>query len=246
MKIDFNKHAFKWHKNKPRHYGDFCGKPEAIEIAKKIGKGKVILDLGCGEGFYSRKMADFAKKVIGIDNAKGMLDLAIEQEKREKRGIDYRLGNVKNMNFIENSSIDICIGNYVVNYIETNELKKFYGEISRVLKPGGSFILVLPHPYFWLALDFGESVSHKPKEFDYNKSRGIFFFVKTKTVDGDNVDIGMYHSRLEDHFDAIAKTCLIVNQIVEPIFSKELAKKYPTLKAFAGKSAGMIFVGSKI
>src|SRR5579871_371515 len=52
--------------------------------------GKSVLDLACGEGFYSRfiKRAG-ASRVVGVDLSGGMIELAREQERSEPLGVSY-------------------------------------------------------------------------------------------------------------------------------------------------------------
>ena len=52
---------------------------ELYTFALMIGdvRGKTVLDLGCGEGFYSRRLLDLgAARVVGIDISPGMVALA--------------------------------------------------------------------------------------------------------------------------------------------------------------------------
>lgn len=73
MITDYSHQAERWHRDEPKHDTDFVGRPEVLEIVREIGQGKTILDLGCGEGYFSRKMAGMAKKVIGVDVSEEMI-----------------------------------------------------------------------------------------------------------------------------------------------------------------------------
>ena len=53
--------------------------------------GKKVLDLACGEGFYTRMIRlRGATRVVGVDLSAGMIDLARQQEASQPTGIDYR------------------------------------------------------------------------------------------------------------------------------------------------------------
>jgi 2-polyprenyl-3-methyl-5-hydroxy-6-metoxy-1,4-benzoquinol methylase len=43
-------------------------------------KGKTVLDLGCGEGYYSRVFAELGAQVTGIDFSEEIVNAAIEEE----------------------------------------------------------------------------------------------------------------------------------------------------------------------
>jgi len=245
MEVDYNAQAEKWHRDRPKHHSDFCGRPEVFKIFEEIGKGKVVLDAGCGEGYFSRKMATLAEKVIGVDQSKEMIKLARQRQKSGGIGnIAYHVGDVKNMLFIPDSSIDVCVGNYVTNYMHPDELPVFYAEVARVLKPKEKFIFLMPHPIFELMDDYGEAIQHEGKEnFHYRQSRGEFFPAKLKTVDGETFEVGVCHATVDDHFKGLSSAGLVVTKSIEPVFPAEIAEQYPVFKDMAGKIACMILYG---
>src|SRR5438876_12386220 len=52
--------------------------------------GKSVLDLACGEGFYTRLLRQKgAGRVVGVDLSAGMIDLARQEEARRPLGIEY-------------------------------------------------------------------------------------------------------------------------------------------------------------
>ncbi len=112
-------------------------------IAKFIGSlnGKALLDIGCGSGndvaLYLKKKAS---SVTGIDPSKYMVEIA-----KNKIGNKAKifLGNYEKIP-MKNKSVDIIVGRYSMHYNKKFDLA--YKEMSRVLKPNGSIILMLPHP----------------------------------------------------------------------------------------------------
>ncbi|MBW2992072.1 class I SAM-dependent methyltransferase [Candidatus Woesearchaeota archaeon] len=245
MVVDYDGQAMKWHRDEPKHHSDFCGRPEIFEMFQKVGKGKTVIDLGCGEGYFSRKMADIADKVIGVDSSKEMIRLAREREQKEKRGIDYYWGLVDDMPSIQDSTIDIAVGNYITNYFRPEELPAFYKETARILKDNGLLLLLMPHPVFELTTDFGEAIRYDISEYTYRFSRGNFYTAKLATVQGDTLEVGLYHSTLQDHFDAMHSANIVVSAIREPVFPEKVAEKYPVFKEMAGKVACMILAAEK-
>src|SRR5258708_11557652 len=50
--------------------------------------GVRVLDAGCGEGSFARLLADAGANVTGVDFSR-LLDAALEEERRQPRGIHY-------------------------------------------------------------------------------------------------------------------------------------------------------------
>jgi SAM-dependent methyltransferase len=244
LTFDYDSQAAKWHRDEPKHQSDFCGRPEVFDLCKKLGQDKVVLDVGCGEGYFSRKLSSIASRVVGVDISEGMLRLAVEKEQKEKRGIEYHLGDVRNMPF-HDSTFDLCVGNYITNYFKPGQLLQFYQELTRVTNDNGRFILLMPHPFFELIEDYGEAIRYEVNNYDYVRSRGELFTAALGTAEGDTLNIGSYHTTLEDHFNALSSAGLRVNDIKEPVFPEALAEKYSVFEKMGGKVTCMILVGEK-
>jgi len=104
--------------------------------------GKVVLDIGCGEGKDIKLYESLgAKKVYGIDSSEFMVKKAKEVSKVPS---NVFFGEIEKTPF-KDDFFDIVIGRYSFHYVE--DLDKGYKEISRILKKGGVLILVVDHPF---------------------------------------------------------------------------------------------------
>src|SRR5262249_54551707 len=108
--------------------------------------GKTVLDLACGEGFYTRFIKRRgAARVVGVDLSSGMIELARREEQREPLGIDYIVHDVKQLAL--NETFDVIVAAYLLNYAQTAaELLEMGRAIIRHLKPGGRFVTVNNNP----------------------------------------------------------------------------------------------------
>ena len=117
---------------------------EAYTYLNLLGElgGKSILDLGCGEGFYTRKFRQQgATKVVGVDLSPKMIELAKQEEAQEPLGIDYIVDDVLNLGFLD--SFDWVVASYLLNYAQTKEqLLQMCQSIFVNLKARGRFISV--------------------------------------------------------------------------------------------------------
>lgn len=121
----------------------------------QIKKGEVVLDLGCGQGFFSREFSKLRAKVLGVDISEELISLAkkyrsnatMEQfNNRVSPTIEYHVSSADNLGFIINETVDkITIILSLQNIADAEGVIK---ECARVLKPNGSIFIVLNHPVF--------------------------------------------------------------------------------------------------
>jgi SAM-dependent methyltransferase len=109
--------------------------------------GKSVLDVACGEGFYTRLLRQRgAERVVGVDLSPGMIALARAQEAAEPLGIDYAVGDGKSLSFEE--PFDLIFAAYFLNYAhDAEELQTMCASLARALKPGGRFVTVNCSPH---------------------------------------------------------------------------------------------------
>ena len=107
-----------------------------------IKKGEMILDLACGEGFFARRFAKNGAKVIGVDIAKELIEIAQKQSPE----IKYHAAAADKIPFIASQSIDKLTIILALQNIEN--VAGVFQECARVLKPAGKMLIVLNHPAF--------------------------------------------------------------------------------------------------
>jgi len=112
-----------------------CGNPIAIA---SLNKGETVLDLGSGGGldcFLAAKQVGEGGRVIGVDMTPEMVERATQSAARLKiANVEFHHGYLEELP-VEDHSVDVVISNCVVNL--TPDKFRVFGEIARVLKPGG-------------------------------------------------------------------------------------------------------------
>jgi len=91
-----------------------------------------ILDLGCGTGYLTHKIATSGAEVLGIDSAASM----ISQARENYRSLNFEVADATNLQFTE--QFDAVFSNAVLHWIK--EPEKVIAGIWRALKPGGRFV----------------------------------------------------------------------------------------------------------
>jgi SAM-dependent methyltransferase len=106
-----------------------------------IGKGRRILDVGCGTGTMLTYLASYGK-AQGIDIDEEALEYC-----RERGLTNVRLGAAETLPF-EDGSFDLVTALDVVEHLDDDAAA--LREIRRVLRPGGTLLLTVPaHPFLW-------------------------------------------------------------------------------------------------
>ena len=107
-----------------------------------INPDDIILDVGCGGGININRMSKKAKKVYGVDYSIESVKLSREVNRQEISDgkVEVVKGDVQNLPF-DDESFDIVTAFETV-YFWPN-IEKCFGEVKRVLNPGGIFLIGL-------------------------------------------------------------------------------------------------------
>lgn len=93
-------------------------------------KDEYILDLGCGDGVLTKKIAEYGCKVLGLDGSQKFV------EEARKIGVEAVQEDAQNMKF--QNEFDAIFSNAALHWM-TNPEKVMEG-VSRALKKGGRFV----------------------------------------------------------------------------------------------------------
>ena len=105
-----------------------------------VKQDDIVLDIGCGGGININRMAQNAKKVYGIDYSIESVKLSreVNREYESQGKVEILEGNVESLPF-NDDTFDIVTAFETV-YFWPN-IEKSFGEVKRVLKPGGIFMI---------------------------------------------------------------------------------------------------------
>jgi 2-polyprenyl-3-methyl-5-hydroxy-6-metoxy-1,4-benzoquinol methylase len=141
-------------------------------LALGDAKDLSVLDLACGDGYYTRAVKKFgAGAVTGVDVSEVMIKLAQKEEEVQRLGINYLVGDITNTAIM--GEFDIVTAVYLLPHAKTiSELQTMCDAIFRNLKPGGRFIAV--------TIDPNISIKRQPNFEKY----GFNIQAKTLLMDG--------------------------------------------------------------
>lgn len=105
-------------------------------------KPKALLELGCGTGKNTVFYARLARRVEALDFSAGMLSRA--RAKVKSRNVSFSLADLSRLWPVPGSSFDLAACSLVLEHIA--DLRFFFREAARVLRPGGAIFVCELHP----------------------------------------------------------------------------------------------------
>lgn len=100
----------------------------------------IVLDLGCGTGTMTERLAGYGYDMIGVDNSEEMLELAMEKKTESGYDILYLLQDMRGFELYVTvrAVVSVCDS---VNYItEPDELEEVFRLVNNYLDPKGIFL----------------------------------------------------------------------------------------------------------
>lgn len=178
--------------------------------------GERIIDIACGQGFFSRALAEKGATVTGADISAELIGLA---RKHSPKDVSFHVAPADKLDFAADASFDKAVIVLALQNIEN--LAGALSEAARVLKKSGRLFLVLNHPAFRVpkrsSWEWDEKaaaqyrrldayLSESRQEIDMNPGTGSPA-AKKFTVS--------FHRPLQIYFKALGKAGLAVTRLEE-------------------------------
>lgn len=123
--------------------------PAILDFARfERGKGKRVLEIGVGAGTDHVRWARHGAELTGIDLTQAGIDLTRERLTLEGLESDLRVADAENLPF-EDASFDIVYSYGVLHH--SPDTDRCLDEVYRVLKPGGTALIMLYNVTSWTA-----------------------------------------------------------------------------------------------
>lgn len=96
-----------------------------------------VLDLACGTGLMSTRLADVAKEVVGVDASDAML--AVARRESARPGVTFVTGDMRDFDLGRQFDAVVCASNSMNYVADRSELRRTFMAVARHLRPGGVF-----------------------------------------------------------------------------------------------------------
>lgn len=121
----------------------------AAEHLLDVRPGQTILEIACGNGVFSRRLAQLGAQVVATDFSEQLLERARARSAEHAGQIDYRLADATSQEqllALGRGRFDTAVANMALMDIAT--LEPLLAALGHLLKPGGHFVFTVCHPCF--------------------------------------------------------------------------------------------------
>lgn len=198
--------------------------PEINELIGSVD-GKRVLDAGCGNGCWTRRLAKNAVFVTGIDSSAQLIKVA--KSKTNPDNVDYKVQDLMGKLDFKDKSFDLILSSMVLHYMAS--LTDTVAELSRILKDNGEVVICVQHPiyqYHYRAQATAGKVStafpHTIGYFDKTPVEQVTLFGKAKLL--------TYNRTIEDYISLFTKHHFVLTDLREPQFTDEFIRIMPRYK----------------
>ncbi len=197
----------------------YYDRPNTLGLITEVD-GKKILDAACGPGKYAELLLADGAEVTGMDISEQMIYHA--KERNQDQGTFFVHDLEAPFTMLEEHSFDTVVCAVAMQDIEEGNqtLQEFY----RVLKPKGTLVISIEHPFF---------------EYTYFKSEQYFDIEGVKCTwngFGRPAEIHSFRRPLQECINPLIKNGFMIDTLLEPTpvaeFEKLDPKHYKELNEF--------------
>jgi 2-polyprenyl-3-methyl-5-hydroxy-6-metoxy-1,4-benzoquinol methylase len=121
----------------------------ATERLLDLRPGERVLDIACGNGLTSRRLAAVGAEVVAFDFAEGMIAHAVERTTEHADRIKYLVLDATDeaaLLALGEGQFDAALCNMAL--FDMAEIEPLMRALTRLLRPGGRFVFSVLHPCF--------------------------------------------------------------------------------------------------
>lgn len=105
---------------------------------KNAGDYRSGIDVGCGNGYFTRALNKAGYKVDGVDISPAMLSVAKQKAAKEGVRCEFLVGDITKLKVC--AKVDFCVAvNDCINYVPKNKLKSAFARIYAATNANGAF-----------------------------------------------------------------------------------------------------------
>ncbi|UAY54436.1 class I SAM-dependent methyltransferase [Arachidicoccus terrestris] len=134
-----------YYRDRAQEYEKVYHKPERqadlkklISVLQSLFFHKEVLEIACGTGYWTERIAQTANSILATDINKTVIDIA--KNKRYKSCVTFEVSDIYDLNPIRKH--ESLFGGFIWSHILLQELDHFITKVSGLVKPGGTLVFI--------------------------------------------------------------------------------------------------------
>jgi 2-polyprenyl-3-methyl-5-hydroxy-6-metoxy-1,4-benzoquinol methylase len=207
----------------------------ATERLLALQPGESVLDCACGNGSFTRRMAQLGARVVAFDFSERFLERARARTTEYVERIEYHLIDAtaeKQMLALGQRRFDAAVCTMAI--MDMAEIEPLLCALSQLLKVGGRFVFSVLHPCFASQDGTTRVVEVEDRNgeiittYSVKVSRYIQpAVVKCLTFRDQPVPQYHFHRPISDLFDIYFRAGFVLDGLEEPVYDRALAADRP-------------------
>lgn len=180
--------------------------------------GVSVLDLCCGEGNLSRRIAEFPVIVTGTDISRVNLTRAQSYTPRPGN-LSYVLDDAQSLSKFASNEFDLVVCKMAL--MDIPDIEAAFGAVARVIKPQGRFVMALLHPCFETPFKVPFQPLETDEEGNFAHLRVQRYFDEGHWESGGlgvRGRVGAYHRTLSTIVNGLTPAGFQITRLEEPQF----------------------------
>jgi 2-polyprenyl-3-methyl-5-hydroxy-6-metoxy-1,4-benzoquinol methylase len=204
-----------------------------VEKMLAIQPGETVLDIACGNGIFSRRLAELGASVVASDFSPKLIEMAKQRTTEQADRIDYQVVDATNEAALlalaggEGRRFDaaVCLN----ALMDMPEIEPLFRAVAKLLKPDGRFVFSIMHPCFnGLAMSMLAELPDYAQEPTY--SIKVSRYLTTEVTKGLAISTQpaqqyYWHRPLHELFNGAFVSGLVLDRVEEPALTEEIKGK---------------------
>jgi ubiquinone/menaquinone biosynthesis C-methylase UbiE len=192
--------------------------PRMLQMLGDVG-GRRVLDLGCGEGRYSRELARRGARVTGVDASARLIEVARERARAEGAAVTYYHANANALGVLAEASHNVVLA--AMSLMNVEDYPGAVQEVRRVLAPGGELVVSITHPCFSAPTSEWVRDAAAPRRV-FAVDRYFDRMAWTEKISAAfRAPVVRRHRTLEDYFGVLLGAGFELKEFLEPMATEE-------------------------
>ncbi|HMG15555.1 MAG TPA: class I SAM-dependent methyltransferase [Saprospiraceae bacterium] len=135
-----------YYKDRANEYEKIYSKPErqedlksAASILQEIFAGKQVLEIACGTGYWTEKIAATATSIFATDINESVIDIA-KKKKLSSKQVSFAIADI--YNFSDHNKFASLFGGFIWSHILLQDLNKFLSFVNSLVSPGSTVVFI--------------------------------------------------------------------------------------------------------